>query len=155
VTFVGPWTLFQFLDPIHSRWDSLDRGSARRKAANYTQNNTDIHASSGIRTHDPGIRAGKKSSCLRPRGHWSSEAILPSSAMYTFPLRATSLIRTLIVTFSFCKQNTFRNAEEIVLWNTSRSKIRHDGTSIKWLLFWSLSVVIFLFRRLDSASVLK
>jgi hypothetical protein len=37
------WTLaafFQFLDPIHSRYDSLDGGSARRKAATYTQNNT-------------------------------------------------------------------------------------------------------------------
>jgi hypothetical protein len=38
--FVGPLPLFQFLNPIHSRWDSLDRGSARRKAATYTQNNT-------------------------------------------------------------------------------------------------------------------
>jgi hypothetical protein len=31
---------FQFLNPIHRRWDSLDGGSARRKAAAYTQNNT-------------------------------------------------------------------------------------------------------------------
>jgi hypothetical protein len=23
-SFVGPWPLFQFLDPIHSQWDSLD-----------------------------------------------------------------------------------------------------------------------------------
>jgi hypothetical protein len=37
--FVGPWPLFQFLDPIHSRYNSLDEGSARRKAATYTQNN--------------------------------------------------------------------------------------------------------------------
>jgi hypothetical protein len=37
--FVGPWPLFQFLKPIHSRQDSLDRGSGRRKAATYTQNN--------------------------------------------------------------------------------------------------------------------
>jgi hypothetical protein len=36
----GPWPLFQFLNPIHSRKDSLDGGSARRKAATYTQNNT-------------------------------------------------------------------------------------------------------------------
>jgi hypothetical protein len=39
--FVGPWPLFQFLDPIHSRQDSLDGGSAHRKAGIYTQNNTD------------------------------------------------------------------------------------------------------------------
>jgi hypothetical protein len=31
--FVGPWPLFQFLDPIHSRSVVLDGGSARRKAA--------------------------------------------------------------------------------------------------------------------------
>jgi hypothetical protein len=54
--YVGPWPLFQFLDPIHSRWDSLDGGSARRK------NNTDIHALSGIRTHDPSVRAGEEGS---------------------------------------------------------------------------------------------
>jgi hypothetical protein len=38
--FVGPWQIFQFHNIIHSRWDSLDGGSARRKAATYTQNNT-------------------------------------------------------------------------------------------------------------------
>jgi hypothetical protein len=35
---VGPWPLFQFLGPVHSRQDSLNGGSARRKAAIYTQN---------------------------------------------------------------------------------------------------------------------
>jgi hypothetical protein len=39
-SFVGPWPLFQFLNPKHSWLDSLDGGSARRKAATYTQNNT-------------------------------------------------------------------------------------------------------------------
>jgi hypothetical protein len=34
----GPWSLFNFLNPIHSRYDSLDGGSARRKVATYTQN---------------------------------------------------------------------------------------------------------------------
>jgi hypothetical protein len=36
------WNLaaFSFLNPIHSRQDSLDGGSARRKAATYTQINT-------------------------------------------------------------------------------------------------------------------
>jgi hypothetical protein len=28
---VGPWPLFQFLDLIHSRYDFLDGGSARRR----------------------------------------------------------------------------------------------------------------------------
>jgi hypothetical protein len=31
--------------------------------------NTDIHASSEIRTHDPSVRVGEDSSCLRPLGH--------------------------------------------------------------------------------------
>jgi hypothetical protein len=38
--FVGPWPLFQFLNPIHSRLGSLGGGSARRKAVTYMQNNT-------------------------------------------------------------------------------------------------------------------
>jgi hypothetical protein len=38
--FVGPWPLFQLLDPIHSWYDSLDGGSVRRKASIYTQNST-------------------------------------------------------------------------------------------------------------------
>jgi hypothetical protein len=40
----------------------LWRGSARCKA-------TDIHASRGIRIHDPSVRADEDSSCPRPRGH--------------------------------------------------------------------------------------
>jgi hypothetical protein len=52
-------------------------GSAGRKAATYIQNNTnkeqthtDIHASSGIRTHDPIVRVSEDSSFFRPRGHF-------------------------------------------------------------------------------------
>jgi hypothetical protein len=90
--FVGPWPLFQFLDLTHSRYDALERGSARRKACTYTQNNTnrikahntDIHALSGIRTHYPSVRASEDSSCLRPRGFcygrttlWYKPGMLP------------------------------------------------------------------------------
>jgi hypothetical protein len=39
-SFVGPLPVFQFLNPVHSRYDSLDGGSARRKAGTYTQNYT-------------------------------------------------------------------------------------------------------------------
>jgi hypothetical protein len=52
----------------------LDGGPARRKVATYTQNNTnteltptDIHALSGIRTHDSSVQADNDSSCLIPR----------------------------------------------------------------------------------------
>jgi hypothetical protein len=38
--FVVPLPIFQFLDPIHSRQDSLDGGSVRCKTATYTQNTT-------------------------------------------------------------------------------------------------------------------
>jgi hypothetical protein len=31
---------------------------------------THIHASNGIRTHGPSVRAVKDRTCLRPRGHW-------------------------------------------------------------------------------------
>jgi hypothetical protein len=74
--FVGPWPFYQFLNCIHSRYDSLDGGSAHLKAAAYTQNNTnteytytDIHALSGIRIHDPSVRASEDSSCLRLCNH--------------------------------------------------------------------------------------
>jgi hypothetical protein len=74
--FVGPWPFLSDISYTHSRYDSLDGGSARLKASPYTQNNTnteythtDIHASTGIRTHDPSVRAGEDCSCLRPRGH--------------------------------------------------------------------------------------
>jgi regulator of protease activity HflC (stomatin/prohibitin superfamily) len=59
--FVGPWPLFQFSDPIHSLWDSLDRGSASQNASTHTQDNTkiDIHTSNDIRIHDPSVWAYK------------------------------------------------------------------------------------------------
>jgi hypothetical protein len=47
----------------------VDGGSASSKAATYTQNNTNIHALSGIQTHDPSFQASEDSSCLRPHGH--------------------------------------------------------------------------------------
>jgi hypothetical protein len=75
-SFVGPRPLFQFLNLIHIRYDSLDEGSARREAATYIENNintqqtkTDIHTSSGIRTQDPRVRAKEDSSFFRPHGH--------------------------------------------------------------------------------------
>jgi hypothetical protein len=34
-----------------------------------TQMHTDIHALSGIRNHDPSVRASEDSLCLRPHGH--------------------------------------------------------------------------------------
>jgi hypothetical protein len=65
--FVWPCTLF-------SQYDSLNGGSACRKAATYTQNNmntqymqTGTLASSGIQRYDPSFRAGQDGSCLSSR----------------------------------------------------------------------------------------
>jgi hypothetical protein len=61
---------------LYRRQDSLDEWWARRKAATYTQENTnrinahtDTHALSEIRTHDPSIRASEDNSCLKLCGH--------------------------------------------------------------------------------------
>jgi hypothetical protein len=78
----GLGRIFKFLNPIHSRQDSFDGGSARREAATYTQNTqnkrTDIHDFCGIRTHDLSVTAGEESSCLRPRGQ-RDRPLMPSS----------------------------------------------------------------------------
>jgi hypothetical protein len=37
---------------------------------------TNIHALSGIRRHDPSVRAGEDGSCLRPRSHCDRQLIL-------------------------------------------------------------------------------
>jgi hypothetical protein len=52
----------------------LGRGISPSQSATYTAQhkhriNTDIHALSGIRTHDPRVWASECSSCLRPLGH--------------------------------------------------------------------------------------
>jgi hypothetical protein len=79
-SLVGPWPHFQFLNPY-----TVDRTpwTAGRKAATYTQNkHTDIHASNGIRTHDPSVRASEDNSWLRPRGHCDR---LPYTLQFTNP----------------------------------------------------------------------
>jgi hypothetical protein len=64
-------SFFSFLIFIHSRQGSLNGGSARPKAATYTHDNTntEIHASSGIQTHDSSVREGGDGSCLTLRDH--------------------------------------------------------------------------------------
>jgi hypothetical protein len=75
----------QFLN-LRQSADSLDGGSVHRKRATYTEHkhriNADTHALSGIRAHDPSVRADEGSSSLKPRGHcdrplpaWESQNI--------------------------------------------------------------------------------
>jgi hypothetical protein len=61
----------QFLNPKTIGRTPWTGGSARRKAATYTNTEyaqTNIHALRGIRTHDPTVWASEDSSCLRRRG---------------------------------------------------------------------------------------
>jgi hypothetical protein len=74
--FAGPWPLLQFrnlftqtvgllgrvISPLQGRYLHTGQHKHRIKA------HTDIHALSGIRTHDPSVRANEDSSCLRPCG---------------------------------------------------------------------------------------
>jgi hypothetical protein len=53
----------------------------------------DIHASSGIRTHDPSVRTGEDSSCIRPRGYCDRR---PDSIFFSMALPAHSGPRPLI-----------------------------------------------------------
>jgi hypothetical protein len=46
---------------------------------------TDIHALSGIRTHDTSFRASEDSSCLRPRDH-RERIVLQSNVGYVFSI---------------------------------------------------------------------
>jgi hypothetical protein len=68
------WRLFQFLNPYilgTTLWTG-DQPVAKPLPTHRTtqteETHTDIHASSGIRTYDPNVRAGEDGSCLRQRG---------------------------------------------------------------------------------------
>jgi hypothetical protein len=79
--FVGPWPLFQFLNLVHSRWDSLKRGSARRKASTYSQNkqtqNKRTQTSMPWGGFEPTIPAFERANTvLRPSGHCDWPPIL-------------------------------------------------------------------------------
>jgi hypothetical protein len=73
-SFVGPWQLFSSLTWSQSV-EFLGRGISlspcrylhtEQHRHRINAHNTDIHALSGIRTHDPSVWASEDSSCLRP-----------------------------------------------------------------------------------------
>jgi hypothetical protein len=87
--FIGLWSLLQCRNLfLHRRYDSLDWESACRKAVTYTQDNTntDMHALSGIQTHDPSVRASEDSSCLRPRCHSDQRRSIMRRENWTYAL---------------------------------------------------------------------
>jgi hypothetical protein len=76
----GPWPLIQFrnhfsqtvgiLGRVISQSQGLYLNTEQHKhGMNAYTHTPNIHVSSGIRTHDPRVRANKDSSCLRPRGY--------------------------------------------------------------------------------------
>jgi hypothetical protein len=75
--YVGPWPFFSFfiLYTVGRTPSKGDQPVARPLPTHRTTqkrinaHNTDIHALSGIRTHDPSVRASEDSSCLSPRCH--------------------------------------------------------------------------------------
>jgi hypothetical protein len=47
------------------------QGLYLHRTTQHKKTRTHIHASSGIRTHDPSVWAAEHSTCLRPLGHWN------------------------------------------------------------------------------------
>jgi hypothetical protein len=81
--FVGLWPILQFRNNfsqtvgllgrviIPSQGLYLNTGQYKHRINEHT----DIHTLSGIRTHDPSVRASEDSSCLRPRGHCNRQLL--------------------------------------------------------------------------------
>jgi hypothetical protein len=69
----GPWPLFQVLDPVHTvellGICPSQNLHTEQQEHRINVHNTDVHVSSGIRAHDPSVRASEDSSCLSPLGH--------------------------------------------------------------------------------------
>jgi hypothetical protein len=71
-TSLKRFVLFRFLNPkTVGRTHWMGDQPVARTLPIQTQNKlqTNIHALSRIRTHDPSVRTGEDSSCLRPGGH--------------------------------------------------------------------------------------
>jgi hypothetical protein len=64
------FTFLILYTPGRNPW-TWDQPVARPLPTHRTKQNnrTDIHTSSGIRTHDPSVSADEDGSCLRPRSH--------------------------------------------------------------------------------------
>jgi hypothetical protein len=69
--FVAFWVSWSFTQSagLLGRGISPSQSRYLHMTTQTEQTHTDIHASSGIRAHDPSVREGEDGSCLRPRGH--------------------------------------------------------------------------------------
>jgi hypothetical protein len=68
IAFSVTWSFTQSVRLL-GRGISPSQGRYLYSTTQIEYTHTDIHASSGIRTHDPSIWAGEDNSCSRPRGH--------------------------------------------------------------------------------------
>jgi hypothetical protein len=70
-SFVSPQflNLRQLVEHFGRGDDPVTRPLPIQDNTNTEQMLTDIHASSGIRAHDPSVQAGEDSSCFRSSGH--------------------------------------------------------------------------------------
>jgi hypothetical protein len=81
--FVGPWPLSSFLiiyTVCRTPWTGdqpVSRLLPTHRTIQTEWTQTDIHASSEVRTHDLSVQAGEDSSCPRSRGHCDRRYILP------------------------------------------------------------------------------
>jgi len=62
--------LFRHLVGLPAREISPTQGLYLHRTTEHSKTRTHIHASTGIRTRDPSVRAVECSTCLRLRGHW-------------------------------------------------------------------------------------
>jgi hypothetical protein len=65
----GPWPLFHFLNLYTVGFLGQDQPVAKPQPTHTEYTDTDIRVLSGIRTHDPSVRAGEDGLYLRPRVH--------------------------------------------------------------------------------------
>jgi hypothetical protein len=63
--------LFGQLVGLHEREINPTQRLYLHRTTQHTKTRTHIHASSGIRTHNPSARAVEDSTCLRQLGHWN------------------------------------------------------------------------------------
>jgi len=66
--FWNLWIYYEYLVRLLGRGISPTQGLYLRRKTQQKNADTHIHASSGIRTHDPSVQVVEDSTCLRPRG---------------------------------------------------------------------------------------
>jgi hypothetical protein len=81
--FSASWS---FIQPVGLLGRGINPSQGRyvdtQDSTNKEQIHTDIHASTGIRTHDPSVRGGEDISCLTARPLWSALLLMGSICLF-------------------------------------------------------------------------